>query len=278
MVIRASRLVAGGLAAATLLMLAAAPPTTAVASSSTVTCANNLSTDTTTLQNAINKAGNTGTVNIASGTCALSTNLGIHAAMTINGAGANATFLVQHGAKNIIQINVPGVTVENLNLDTGTYNPGPGAKDHPKPAVLFSARNNTTVRNVTALAGSGFGMRISGSQPCSNHSTTGTVVDHLNITNTGTGGFAALDIDCTNGAQLSNITIHGNYIALYQDENVTLTNETYSPQAKPCQVPWYISGPANNITIDQVAGGGHGIVKGTTSNITVTNQTVSSGC
>jgi hypothetical protein len=283
MFIRTSRLTAVGLAAvSTLVLQAAASPTRAAAASVAATCANDTSKDTTTLQNAINNAGAGGTVTIAAGTCALTNRLTIWKAVTLNGAGATATNLIQHSAVNIVQINVPGVTVSNLLLDTATFNPGQGVQGHPKPAVLFSAQSNTTIRNVTALAGSGFGMRISGSSPCPNYSTHGTVVDHLTISNSGTGGFASLDIDCTNGATLSNITIHGNYIALYQDTNVTLTNETYTPQAKPCQVPWYLTGPSSNITIDHVAGGGKGIQKGTAAggntNVVVTNQTQSPGC
>lgn len=218
--------------------------------STVVVCTNNTAHDTPALETAV-KAG--GIVTVAAGTCALSNHVAVAKSTTITGAGAAATFLVQHSDINIFQITAPGVTVENMNLDTRTYNT---ASPSPQPSVLFSAKSNTSVINVTAEAGNGFGMRISGPSPCTTFQTTGTVVQNLNITSSGTGGFASLDIDCTNGVALSNITIHGNYVALYQDENGRLTNETYTPAAKPCQFAVYVTGYAANLAISGVSGGG----------------------
>ena len=243
----------------------------------TVTCINQTAYDTAALTSAIGTA--TGTVQIAAGTCALDARLPIHKALTISGAGPTATFLVQHAAVNIFQITAPSVTVENLNLDSVTFNPGAGTLKHPKPGVLFSAQSHTTILNVTAEAGSGFAIRLVGPQPCTGDSTTGTVVDNVNITSSGHGGFASLDISCTNGAQLSNITIHGDILAMFKDMNVTLNGETYTPNNRTCQPPFYVTGPASNITIAGVtSAGGKGIVKGTTSNIVVTNQTANPAC
>lgn len=244
-----------------------------------VSCTNTPTHDTAALLAAITRAPSGGTVHIAAGICALTSNVPVHSSLTIDGAGPLATFLVQHARTNIFQITAPGVTVENVNLNTGTYNRGPGRPGSPVPAVLFSAQSHTTIRNVTAEAGSGYGMRITGSSPCDRYQTTGTVVDTLTISNSGTGGFAALDIDCTNGAQLRNIDVHGNYVALYQDENVSLTNEIYTPNAKPCQAPWYISGPAHNISITQIqSSGGRGIIKGPVSGIAVSGAKARPSC
>lgn len=278
---RTHRLIAfAALAVLPVLGLAAIAGPAASASGSTVTasCSNNTATDTQTLLSAIGRAPANGTVAIAAGTCALTAHLPVHNALTVTGAGANATFLVQHSAVGIFQITAPGVTVENLNLNTATYNPGPPVLKAPKPAVLFSNASHTSVINVNAEAGSGFGMRISGPNPCSNYGTSGTVVQNVNITHTGRGGFASLDIDCTNGATLSNLNIRGDYIALFQDENVSLNGETYTPDAKPCQAPWYITGPATHITINAVTGGGHGIAKGVFSTVVITNQAFVPGC
>ena len=244
-----------------------------------VGCTNTPTHDTAALLAAINGAPSGGTVRIAAGTCALTSNLAVHSSMTIDGAGPLATFLVQHARTNIFQITAPGVTVENVNLNTATYNRGPGRPGSPEPAVLFSAQSQTTIRNVTAEAGSGYGMRITGQSPCDRYHTTGTVVDTVTISNSGRGGFAALDIDCTNGAQLRGIDIHGNYVALYQDENVSLSGENYTPDAKPCQAPWYISGPAHNISIAQIqSAGGRGIIKGPVSGIAISGVTARLGC
>jgi hypothetical protein len=250
------------------------------ATPSTVTCVNNPTTDTAALQAALNAGG---AVSIHAGTCALNAKLPVNHATTISGAGANATFLVQHTSHTgIFNVKVQHVTIENLNLDTATANPvsyGSSGGTYA-PGVIFSAQSFTSVLNVTAEVGDGFGMRITGTSPCSAYPTVGTVVQNVNVTNTGSGGRAAIDIDCTNGAQIRNITIHGQYIAFYLDENVTLSGETYSSQAFMglCHEPWYVTGPSANITIDNVFGGGRGISTGTVTNLNVTGQTRTRSC
>lgn len=255
------------------------PSRSGVLGTSSIACVNDVSLDTAELSSAISAAGTASTVHIAAGICALDASLPIHKSIIVDGAGPLNTFIVQHARQNIFQITAPGVTVENMNLNVATYNPGiPPIQGNPVPSVLFSAQSHTSILNVTAEAGTGFGMRITGSNPCDTFPTTGTVVQNVSITSHGRGGFTSLDIDCTNGAQLSNITISGDYIALYKDENVTITSENYTADAKPCQAPVYITGVASNITIDHVTGGGPVIVKGLTSNIKITNGTVARGC
>ncbi len=269
------------LAASTIVLSLTVSATTVSAQSRFVSCTNNLATDTSSLQSAIDAATGS-TVTIAAGTCALTNHLRIAHAVTITGAGAQATFLVQHAASNIMQISAPWVTVENLNLNTAVYNAGltaSGPNVTAKPAVLFSAQSHTSVINVTAEAGSGFGMRLTGSSPCQAFPTVGTVVQNLDITNTGVYGFASLDIDCTNGASLSNITVHGDYIAMYKDENVTLNGESYTGDARVCQNPVYITGSSANIAISGINGGGRVMQKyGTLTNISVLSDTHSAGC
>jgi hypothetical protein len=237
-----------------------------------VQCVNNTAQDTATLTNAVSRGG---TVNIGAGTCALSGRIPVRRSVVIDGAGAQATFLVQHASSNIFQIVAAGVTVENLNLDTRTFNNTPPVRKSPNPAVLFSNASNTSIINVDAEAGSGFGLRVTGPNPCETYQTTGTVVRNLNVLTSGVGGFAALDIDCTNGATLSNITIHGGILALFMDENVALTNEDYhgdNPSFK-CQPAWFITGPSHNIAIGNVtSSAGPGRITGSNPGITVTNQ------
>jgi hypothetical protein len=244
----------------------------------TITCDG--STDTTAALQAAVDAG--GTVSIAAGKCVLSGRITVKHAVTIEGAGSAATFLVQHAATNIFQITAAGVTVENMNLDTATYNPGAPILKHPKPSVLFSNASNTTVRNVTAEAGSGFGMRLTGPNPCSSDTITGDVVDNVNMTNTGVGGFASIDIDCQRNGSVSNVTVHGAIIALFEDSFTSLTNETYTPGPNgiACEAPWYLTGPSHDMTVaNVVSNGGPGLVKPPTTNISITNQTVrGAGC
>ncbi len=243
--------------------------------------------DTPAIQAAVVAAGKQAgsVVTIPAGTCALFGRIAVNGAngVTIEGAGAANTFLVQHSRSNIFQITSPGNTVEAMNLDTGTFNPGivPIQKD-PVPAVLFSNANNTTVMNITAETGTGFGMRLTGSNPCYLFPITGSVVSNVTMVNHGTGGFAAVDIDCQNGARLSNINIHGGILALYQDENVVLNGETYYG-VNACQPAWFVTGPANNILVENVvtyAGFGvihNSLLHGPATAITVVNQTRGTG-
>jgi len=237
------------------------------------------------IQAAIDAAGRQpgGVVTIPAGVCVLQGNLHLNTpyGVTVDGAGATKTFLVQHADQNIFQITSPGNTVENANLNTYSFNPGLiPIRKNPVPAVLFSNASNTTVMNVTAETGSGFGMRLTGSNPCYAFPITGSVVSNVTMFNHGTGGFAAVDIDCQNGARLSNITIHGGILALFNDTNTVLNTETYYGVAR-CQPAWFVTGPASNILIENVvtyAGVGviHGSRHGDATGITVTNQTFGS--
>jgi hypothetical protein len=207
-----------------------------------------------------------GTVEIAAGTYALTGHLvAKYPNEIISGAGQTLTLLVQHSRTNIFQITAQNVTIENVTVDTGTYNPGnPPIPNNPVPATIFSAQSHTSILNVTSYAGTGFGMRITGPAPCYSFPTTGTIVSNVSSTNAGSGGFTSLDIDCTNGATLTNINIHGDYIAFYQDENVILNGEVareYLTYQKLCVAPWYISGPSNHMQMLNVDGAGPGIAK-----------------
>ena len=240
-----------------------------------------ITNNTPLIQAAVDAAGKQpgGVVTIPSGVCVLQGNVHLSGTygVTIEGAGATMTFLVQHADQNIFQITSDGNTIEDLNLNTYTFNPGliPIRKS-PVPAVLFSNADNTTVMNVTAETGSGFGMRLTGSKPCYAFPITGSVVSNVIMINHGTGGFAAVDIDCQNGARLTNITIHGGILALFNDTNTILNTETYYGINR-CQPAWFVTGPASNILIENVltyAGVGtiHASRHGGATGITVTNQ------
>jgi hypothetical protein len=102
----------------------------------------------------------------------------------------------------------------------------------------------------------------------------------VTMINHGIGGFAAVDIDCQNGARLSNINIHGGILALFNDANTVLNTEVYYGINR-CQPAWFVTGPANNILIENVvtyAGAGviHGSGHGGATGITVINQTFGS--
>jgi hypothetical protein len=244
-----------------------------------------ITNNTPLIQAAVDAAGKQpgGVVTIPAGVCVLQGNIHLNTGngVTVEGAGATKTFLVQHAAQNIFQITSPGNTVESMNLNTYTFNPGliPIRKS-PVPAVLFSNASNTTVMNITAETGSGFGMRLTGSNPCYAFPITGSVVSNVTMVNHGTGGFAAVDIDCQNGARLTNITVHGGIVALFNDTNTILNTEVYYGVAR-CQPAWFVTGPASNILIENVVTFGglgviHGSRHGNATGITVINQTYGS--
>lgn len=244
-----------------------------------------ITNNTPIIQAAINAAGKQpgGVVTIPAGLCVLQGNLHLNTAygVTVQGAGATRTFIVQHADQNIFQITSPGNTVEDMNLNTYSFNPGLiPIRKNPVPAVLFSNASNTTVMNITAETGSGFGLRLTGSNPCYAFPITGSVVSNVTMVNHGTGGFAAVDIDCQNGARLSNITIHGGILALFNDTNTVVNAETYYGVAR-CQPAWFVTGPASNILIENVVTyGGYGVIHGSrhgvATGITVVNETFGS--
>jgi hypothetical protein len=195
------------------------------------------------------------------------------------------TVLIQHARTGIFSISGPGVTIQDMSLDTCTYNtmlPPAAQEAYPDPGVLYSTGNSTTVANVVGCAGNAYTMRFAGPNPCYNDVTFGTVVANVEVSNVGVGGYAALDVACQRGVSLRNIGIHGNRLSLYRDSATTLTGERYTPGPynQRCDPAWYVTGPASNIAIDGVTSyGGAGHIAGVSSNVTVSNQVVlSSGC
>jgi hypothetical protein len=238
-----------------------------------------------TIQAAVKACAN-GLISLPAGTFKLTNHVAVNQPVTISGAGPTLTHLIQTARVNIFQISAPGVTIENMDVNTAQYNPGvPPIQKNPVPATIFSNADNTHILNLDSEAGTGFGFRITGGSPCDSFPLHGTVVTNVNSTNTGGGGFTALDIDCTNGAVLSNIAIHGDYIAFYQDENVSLIGETSTPNVYngKCTAPWYISGPSNHLLMENVASnGGGGISKaskrGPVTFLTIVSNTKAPGC
>ena len=279
---RALPILAATAATLTVTCLMGLQSATAAASIWPVACTNNSASDTPALQTAVRNAeAHGGAVSIAAGTCALSDHVVVNSAVVITGAGASATFVVQHAYRDIFEISGDDVTVQNVNLDTATYNASAPNPLNPNPPVLYSTANNTTVSNVAGEAGSGFGMRITGPNPCYAHLTGGAAVSNVTMTTTGTGGYAGVDVDCQSHASLSNITIHGGYLAIYRDSNVTLTTEQFTPgpNAEKCAPPWFVTSdsiiPSAGIGISHVtSAGGEGVVHGTVLGLVVTAQTL----
>lgn len=239
---------------------------------------------TTALQSAVDGGG---TVTLSAGTCVLTNHIKLTHAVTINGAGMTATHLVQHGRYNIFALTADNVTLENFDINTATYNPGtPGCTTTATCPVLtiYGTGNNTTLLNFSSEAGSGFGMRFTGPQPCDTYQRHGLTATNVSSTNTGIGGYTAFDVDCHNGFALNGVTIHGDYIALFKSENGTVKNETFTqgPYVKiTCPPDIFVTGNASNIDINGVTslGGHHVFRSGTLTNITIENEVITkAGC
>lgn len=239
---------------------------------------NGVTNDTPAIQAAVDTAGQRpdGVVSIPAGTCALFGHVHLDGryGVTVEGAGPTLTFLVQHSDSNIFEITTPGSTVKDLNLNTVTFNPGlvPSAL-LPVSGVLYSSASDTTVSNITAETGSGFGMRLTGPNPCAAYPTSGNAISNIDMVSHGTAGYAALDIDCQRNADVTNITIQGGILALYMDANVVLDGEVYHGVQR-CQPAWFVTGPANHILIENVLTyGGAGRIHGAVTAIAVSGQT-----
>ena len=205
--------------------------------------------DTIAIQAAVTAAGQSpgNTVSILAGRCELYGHIAVNGAngVTITGKGQSVTVLTQHSRSNIFQITTPGNTVEDMELDTGTYNyTYPPIRKSPDPGTLFSNSSNTSVLNVTSASGTGFGFRLTGPSPCDNHLVSGDRVAGARVSNFGTGGFSAIDIDCNQSATLTNTIVHGGSITAFEDGQTTITNVFYSKgrYAMTCQPAWEVTG------------------------------------
>lgn len=250
----------------------------------TPNCAVKAGASAATIQTAVNACT---TVSLAAGTYALTNHITVNHAETISGAGPTLTHLIQHARVNIFQVNVAGVTIENMDVNTAQFNPGvpPVLKD-PVPGTIFSGKSHTSILNLDSEAGTGFGFRLTGPNPCQSQQISGDVIQNVSSTNTGGGGFTAMDFDCMSSGTITNVVIHGDYIALYESSNVTVNGLTYFEgpyEQGKCGVDVYVTGPAVNDLIENVVthnGGVHsgGISHGPITNLRVVNETRIGGC
>ena len=228
-----------------------------------------------TIQTAVNACT---TVTLGAGTYALTAHVVVNHAETISGAGSTLTHLIQHARVNIFQITAPGVTIENMDVNTAQFNPGvPPIQKDPVPGTIFSAQSHTSIINLSSEAGTGFGFRLTGPNPCQNHQTSGDLIQNVTSTNTGTGGFTAMDFDCMSSGTITNVTIHGDYIALYQSSGVTLNGLVYTQgpyESGKCGTDVFVTGPANGDVIENVVSHNGGVKATTTRFGSVTNLKV----
>jgi hypothetical protein len=156
------------------------------------------------------------------------------------------------------------VTVQNLTVDTQTYNAG---------IPLRRNANNTTSRSVRVLAGSQtFGLQYAG--PCTQAKPakgkqlnlapqrTGNIVDDAIINDLGYAGNDGLDTSCQKNATVSNINLTGDQMTVYMDSNLTVNNFAFTPGPQNNPHGFHIAGPGDHITINGYrSSGGGGIIE-----------------
>jgi hypothetical protein len=146
--------------------------------------------------------------------------------------------------------------------------------------------SDETLRDVTASGGNGFGIRFVAppGAVCRDRPNSGIVVQNVNITTTGLGGYGALGLDCLNSATLTNITISGGIVALYLDNNVTINGLSFTSVYEQsdgeygiaCQNAVEIT-TGKNFTIRDVNGGPVANRYGATS-VGIVDDQVRAGC
>lgn len=226
---------------------------------------------------------------VGPGTCDLSGTVDVASPVTIDGAGSDETFLVQTVRMVMLRVTASHVTVENINLNSRTHNltlPPMSSESNPDPNIMGMNGSDETLRNVTASGGNGFGIRFVAPMGavCRSRPTSGIVVENVNITTTGLGGYGALGLDCSNSATLTNITISGGILAFYLDANITLNGLHFTSVYEQsdgkygiaCQNAVEIT-TGNNLDIQNVNGGPVANRYGATA-VSITNNQVRTGC
>lgn len=173
--------------------------------------------------------------------------------------------------KNLLALREDGSKVEDLTLDTRTYDAG---------SALQVVANNTTVSSVIVTHGAAQNALphfpvYYGGQP---GSSQGSPLYHDgNVIN----GLVSTDNECDDGisfsfqqnATINNLSYTGSRLALYVDDNVAVTNFTFTPGAQTCDTRqgFWITSPSQAIQItnykDVAAAGsaaGGGVVGTTT--------------
>ncbi len=199
----------------------------------------------------------------------------------LNGAGRDSTRLVEHvgtantatcpgggnlpgpgcPVKSLLGVSVDGSTVENLTLDTATYNAG---------TSLGSTANNGTFRHLRVLHGSVasgyFPIYFPGPAGASRATplyNTGNIVDDLVLVDSICDDSFSFSFQAN--ATISNVQHTGSRLALYIDRAVTVTNYSYTPGSQTCggsKQGFYITAPSSNITITGFTSSGAGGVIG----------------
>ena len=200
-------------------------------------------------------AGAGGTVCVPPGTWDFETQVIIYSAEVFTGAGTGKTTLMQTVADhNLLQVKGDSTIVQDLTLDTQTYNGG---------IPFASGASHVTLRNAHVLSGNQPGHFAvyfagpSGATAAAPRYSTGNTIDNVAIN----------DKICDDGLSWSfqqdgairNVSELGSRLALYIDSSTTVDNYSYTPG--PCTQAdngFWITPPSENITITNFVSSGEG--------------------
>lgn len=204
--------------------------------------------------------------------------------VTLEGDGASITTLVEHVARQpLLRVGADRSKVQGLTLDARTYGGGPD---------VTVVANHTTVTqddilgaHLTGVIGSGlkfpFALFFGGppgaslTKPAYNYDNT--VSDTSIVDGIDNDGFS---FSYQSGGTISNIHHFGSRLALYVNQNVTVTNYSFTPNSQCLGAVngFWIGAPASNIVIDHFTTAGNGGVisgpgaPGTVSNVTINDE------
>lgn len=192
------------------------------------------------------KAGVGGTVCIPAGTWRVTSQLTIPGSETVTGAGAGRTILLQTVSDhNLLQARSSYIVVENLTLDTQTYNGG---------IAFATGGSHVTLRNADVRSGSQPGHFAiyyagpHGATPTAPHYSVGNVIQDVVVSDEICDDGVSWSFQ--SGGHIDNVHETGSRLALYVDNGTVIDNYSYTPG--PCTAAdngYWITPPSESITI-----------------------------
>jgi hypothetical protein len=195
------------------------------------------------------------------------------------GAGRDSTTLVEttSGRKDLLSVRTDGTTVQDLTLDTQTFDAGHG---------LGVGGNHTLVQRIRVISGTHtFGIYYSGppgAHPGNGLHSEGNVVNDLILNDQFTGDGWSFSFQ--DNASISNVQHTGSRITIYADTNTTITNYNYTPGTHGATAAFVMSTPCVNVTITNFTTAGEGgqiktapTVARINQNITINNEVMTGG-
>ncbi|MHB8262274.1 MAG: glycosyl hydrolase family 28-related protein [Acidimicrobiales bacterium] len=192
-------------------------------------------------------AGEGGIVCIPPGTWRVTSQLIVPVAETLTGAGAASTTLLQTVTDhNLLQVRGNGTVVEDLTLDTQTYDGG----------IAFSTgASHVTLRNAQVRSGNQpghFAIYFAGPRGATvtaPHYSTGNTLENVVVSDQICDDGVSWSFQT--GGTIDNVHETGSRLALYVDNGTTVDGYQYTPG--PCTAQddgFWITPPSQAITID----------------------------